>query len=161
MRAWLQCIQLQVVVSEKSQLLINNFLFYFGMTGTMATAFSTDGSEVIQRSLEVNTVEKSSSENALLTSFEIPHCVDFIQKNSYQRVRANWLICFTVCPWSAIWVCGIAHLDLNIIWFYPYSYIQYFPEPFKKKPCSFNQSALGCRSNTWITWIGEPQPLRF
>ncbi|XP_033636616.1 2-(3-amino-3-carboxypropyl)histidine synthase subunit 2-like isoform X1 [Asterias rubens] len=60
------------------------------MFSTMATAFSTDGSEVIQRSLEVNTVEKSSSENALLTSFEIPQCVDFIQKNSYQRVALQF-----------------------------------------------------------------------
>ncbi len=75
----------------------------------MATAFSTDGSEIIQRSLEVNTVEKSSSENALLSSYEIPHCVDFIQKNSYQRVMQesnageqtghlvfNWVYCLKI-----------------------------------------------------------------
>ena len=61
-------------------------MIHLKFAGTMATAFSTDGSEVIQRLLEVSIVEKSTTENALLSSYEIPRCVDFIKKNAYKKV---------------------------------------------------------------------------
>ncbi|XP_038075027.1 2-(3-amino-3-carboxypropyl)histidine synthase subunit 2-like isoform X2 [Patiria miniata] len=55
----------------------------------MATAFSPDGSEVIQRSIEVN-IAKASSETDLYSVYEIPRCVEFIRKNVFIKVALQF-----------------------------------------------------------------------
>ncbi|XP_022101645.1 2-(3-amino-3-carboxypropyl)histidine synthase subunit 2-like [Acanthaster planci] len=55
----------------------------------MATAFSSDGSEIIQRSIEVSAIQ-ASLEADLPSAYEIPRCVDFIRKNGYSKVALQF-----------------------------------------------------------------------